>query len=160
MHNRIQLPRRPAALLLHLLQLRLVRPLKHPITRDMEPLPLHILLDPSEHIPITHPRRLQQARQVVDAEMAVRTSVRLARAGGMFRQYFLAREGCIPPPAARRVAAHVAVHVPDVVAVLLGELVVGVVLEAGAPEADAVVEGEADALEEEGVLQAAEVLEV
>lgn len=160
MDNRIQLPRRPAPLLLDPLQLPPMRPLKHPITRNMEPLPLHILPHPSQHIPITNPRRLQQARQISNAEMAVRAPMRLARAGGVFSQDLLARERRVAPPAARRVAAHVPVRVPDVVAVFLVEGVVGVGLEGGAPEMDAVVEGEAKAFEEEGVLQAAEVLEM
>lgn len=86
--------------------------------------------------------------------------MRLARAGRMFGQDLLARERRVPPPATRRVPAHVAVRVPDVVAVFLVEGVVGVIFEALAPEVDAVVEGETEAFEEEGVLQAAEVLEV
>ena len=48
----------------------------------------------------------------------------------------------------------------DVVAVFLVELVIGVVFEALAPEEDAVFQGQADALEEERILQAAKVFEV
>lgn len=160
MHNGIQLPRRPAPLLLDPLQLPLMRPLKNPITRNMEPLPLHILPHPPQHIPITHPRRLQQARQILDAEMAVRASMRLPSTGGVFGQDLLARERRIAPPPPRGVPADVPVRVPDVVAVLLVEDVVGVVLEALPPEEDAVVEGQPEAFEEERVLQPREVLEV
>ncbi len=86
--------------------------------------------------------------------------MRLARPRRMFRQDLLARVGGVPPSAPVGVAADVAVGVADVVAVLLVEGVVGDEAEGGAPEAEALVEREADALEEEGVLQAAKVLEV
>ena len=48
----------------------------------------------------------------------------------------------------------------DVVFVVFVEFVVCFLLEGGAPEDEAVVEGEPDAFEEERVLQAAEVLQV
>ena len=86
--------------------------------------------------------------------------MRLARAGRMFGEDLLARVRGVAASAAVGVAADVAVGVADVVAVLLVEGVVGDEAEGGAPEAQAFVERQADAFEEEGVLQAAEVLEV
>ena len=47
-----------------------------------------------------------------------------------------------------------------IVLVLFVEFIVGLFLEARAPENEAVFQAQADAFEEEGVLQAAEVLQV
>lgn len=163
MNNRLlRNPRhsRTQPLLLSPLHLPPVRPFKHTITSDMKPFPIHILLYPPQHLPIPNPRPLQQRRQILHAEMPIRTAVRLPRAGRMLRQDLLAtiRRVAAAPPV--RVAADVAVRVPDVVAVFLVEGVVGDEAEGGAPEAQAFVERQADAFEEEGVLQAAEVFEV
>ena len=72
----------------------------------------------------------------------------------------MARVWRVAAPAPVGIAAHVAVRVPDVVAVLLVELLVCHEPEAVAPEAQRFVEGEPDALEKERVLQTAKVLEV
>ena len=48
----------------------------------------------------------------------------------------------------------------DVVAVFLVELVIGVVFEALPPEEDAILQSQADAFQEEGVLQPAEMFQV
>ena len=84
----------------------------------------------------------------------------LPTAGRMLREDFLAREWRVASATADGVAADVAVRVADVVPVVLGELVVGLGLEGVAPEDEAVFHGEAEAFEEERVLQAAEMLEV
>lgn len=77
----------------------------------------------------------------------------VARAGGVVGQDLLAREGLVVAAVALE-----AVGVADVVAVFFGEFVVGGGGEGGAPECDGLVGGEADALEEEGVLEAAKML--
>jgi len=86
--------------------------------------------------------------------------VRLARPRRVLRQDLVAREGRVAAAAAVPVAADVAVGVPDVVPVLLVEDVVGDGAEAAAPVLQRVFEGEAQAFEEERVLQARVVLEV
>lgn len=160
MHNRIELRRAPRPLVLDPRNLPLMHPLKHAITRDMEPLRRDVLLHAPQHLSIAHARRLQQSDEIVDAEMAVRTAMRLAGAGWTLRQDALAAEGRIAPAAAVGVAADVAVRVPHVVAVLLVEGVVRRVAEGGAPELKAVLQAEAEAFQEESVLQPAVVLEV
>ena len=160
MHDNIQIRRAPAPILPHPLQLPLMRPLKHSVARNMIPFLLHILFDAPQHLPIVHPRRLQQRREVVDAEMPVRTAMALATSRRMLRQDFLARKGRISAAPPQRVATHVAVRVAHVVAVLFVEGVVGDEAEGAAPEEQAVLKGETQALEEERVLQAAEVLQV
>lgn len=86
--------------------------------------------------------------------------MRLPAPRGVFGQDLLAAEGGVPSAPADRVAADVPVRVPDVVPVFLVEGVVGHELERLAPEDQAVVEAEPDALQEEGVLQTAVVFEV
>ena len=85
--------------------------------------------------------------------------MRLATARRMLGQDLLAREGRIAPPSAR-IPAHVAVGVADVVAVFLVEGIIGDVPEGGAPEAETLVQTQADALQEKGILEAGVVFEV
>ena len=161
MDDDIQLRRGPAAVLLDALQLGAMRPLEDAVARDVEALLVHVLADAAQHVAVGDARRLQQGGQVVGAEMAVRAPVTLAAAGRVLGQDLLAREGRVPAAAAAQgVAADVAVRVPHVVAVLLGEGVVGDEAEGPPPEEQAVLEREAESLEEERVLQPAEVLQV
>lgn len=83
-----------------------------------------------------------------------------AGARRVFGQDLLARVRRVASPAAVGVAADVAVRVADVVAVFFVEGVVGDEFEGLAPEDETVFEGEADAFEKEGVLEAAEVFEM
>lgn len=159
MHNRL-VSSHPNPFLLRPLHLPPMRPLKHPITRNMIPLPLHILLHPPQHLPVRDARPLQQRRQILPAKMPIWTPMRLPGARLPFRQNFLATIRRIASPPAIAIAPDVAVRVPDVVAILLVEGVVGDEAEGGAPEAQALVERQADALQEEGVLEAAVVFEV
>lgn len=86
--------------------------------------------------------------------------MRLAGTWQRLGQDLLARVRRVPSAAAVRVAADVAVRVADVVLVFLVEFVVGHELEGAPPEDDAFFQTEADAFEEERVLQTAVVLEV
>ena len=160
MDNHIELARRPTTIILDPLNIPFMRPFEDAIARNMVSLLLDILPDAAEHIPIVDARGLQQAGEVVEAEMAVRTAVRLARARRVLGQDLLAGEGRVAAPSPRGVPAHIPVRVPDVVPVFFVELVVRVVLEALSPEQDAVVQRQADAFQEEGVLQPAEMLQV
>ena len=92
--------------------------------------------------------------------MAIRAPVALATTRRMLRQDLLARKGRIAASAPSSVAADIAIRVTDIVAVFFVEGVVGDEAEGVAPEDEAVVHGEAEAFEEEGVLQAAEVFQV
>ena len=92
MHDRIQLTRRPRPLILDPPQLRLVRILKHTVTRDVIPLLIvrHVLSHSPEHIPIVDPRGLEQRDEVIGAEVPVRTPVRLVTSGRVLGQDLLA----------------------------------------------------------------------
>lgn len=160
MINRIQLRLTPRPLLLHPPDLPPVRPLKHPVARDVVPLPPHILPHPPQHLPLPHPHPRQQLNKIIRTERPVRTPVVLPRPRQRLRQQLLARVRTVPPATAIRVPAHVPIRVPHVVPVLLVELVVGLGPERGPPEQQALLEGEPDALEEQRVLQPREVLEV
>lgn len=78
----------------------------------------------------------------------------------MLCQNLLAAKGAVAASSPVRVAAHVAVRVTHIVSVVLVELVVGDFVERAAPEHEALLEIQADALEEQRVLQTSEVLEV
>lgn len=135
-------------------------PLEDAVTRDVIPLPLDIVPDLPQHLPVIDARLLEQRDQILRCESPVRAAVRLAGAGQWLGGELLAGVGRVAAAAAVGVAANVAVGVANVVAVLLVELLVGHELEAAPPEDQTFFEREADALQEEGVLQAAEVLEV
>lgn len=134
MHNRIQLRSPPRPVPLHPLNVGPVRPIKHPVARDVVPLLLHVLPNPLQHVAVPDARRLQQGRQVIDAEVPVGAPVALPAAGRVLGQNLLAGERRVAAAAADRVATDVAVGVPDVVAVLLVEGVVGDKAEGVAPE--------------------------
>lgn len=67
----------------------------------------------------------------------------------MLRKNLLTAEGTIATTSPVRVAAHITVNVADVVPVLLVERVVSDFVEAASPEHEALLQVEADALEEE-----------
>lgn len=77
-----------------------------------------------------------------------------------FREEFLARKGCVAASAPVGVTANVAVGMPDVVAVLFVEFVVGNEAETAAPEGEAFRQAETKPFEEERVLETSEVFEV
>ena len=160
MHDDVQLPGSPRPILFHPLDLRPVRVVEHAITRDVEALLLHILAHPAEHVPVGQARRLQESGQVVDAEMAVRAPVALAASGRVLGQDFLARKRGAAAAAPDCVAAHVAVSVAHVIPIFLVERVIRDQLEALPPEQKTVLHGEPDPLQEERVLQAAEMFQV
>lgn len=160
MQNGIHLRGTPRAILLHLLNLALMLPLKHAIARDVIPLPLHILTHLLQDNSVIHTRLLQHRNQILRRERPVRAAVRLTGARQGLRGQLLARVRRIAAATAVGVAADIAVRVTHVVAVLLVELLVRHQLEAAPPEDQALLEREADALQEERVLQTAEVLEV
>lgn len=78
----------------------------------------------------------------------------------MLHQDLLAAEGTVTASTTVGVAAHVAVRVTHVVTVLLVEDVVRDFREGGAPEHQAFFQREADAFQEEGILQTPIVLEM
>jgi hypothetical protein len=131
-----------------------------PVTSNMIPLRLRILLDSLQHRRVRHPRGPQQCGQILNRKVPVRAPMRLAGARRMLGQDLLAAKRTVTPAAAICIAAHVAVAVAHVVAVLLVEGVVADGTETGAPEDERLFQAQADALEEEGVLQAAKVLEL
>lgn len=84
--------------------------------------------------------------------MAVRASVAFATPGGVLRQDLLAGERRIASSSPGGVAAHVAIRVPDIVAVFLVESVIGDELESLPPEDEAVLQGQTYPFEEKRVL--------
>lgn len=144
--------RLPPPLILGPPDLLLMAPLEHAITRDVESRRGHIIPDAPEDVSIVDPGRLQQGRQVIDAEMPVGTTVALARTRLMLGEDLLAGEGRVAASAPVGVAADVAVGVPDVVPILLVEGVVGDQLEAGPPEQKAFFQVQPERFQEQRVL--------
>lgn len=126
----------------------------------MKLLVFFILLDSVQSGPVAYAHGLYQRREVLEVKVAVGAAVGLAWAGRVLGQDLLAAEWAVAAATAVRVASDVAVDVAHVVAVFLVESVVGDVAEALAPEDQALLEVQADALEEQSVLQAAVVFEV
>ena len=161
MHDGVELRRGPAAVLPDPLQLVPVGPLEDAVAGDVEALAADVLAHAAQHAGVVDAGALQQRRQVVGGEVLVGAAVRLARARRVLGQDALAGEGAVALAAAVGVAADVAVGVPHVVAVLLVEgALVRLGGEGAPPEQEALVQAEAQALEEERVLQAPEVAEV
>lgn len=107
-----------------------------------------ILLDSVQSGPVAHAHGLYQRREVLEVKVAVGAAVGLAWAGRVLGQDLLTAEWAVAAATAVRVASDVAVDVAHVVAVFLVESVVGDVAEALAPEDQALLEVQADALEE------------
>ena len=139
-----------------------MRMLEHPVASDVIPFPLwsHILSHPSEHVSVVDSCGLEQRYEIIRTKMPIRTSMRLAASGRMLGQDLLAREGGVTPASSYRIAADVAIRMAHIVLVLLVEFIVGFLLEACAPEDQAVFEGQANALEKERVLQSAIVFQM
>ena len=93
MDNSIQFCSRPAAVLLHSLEFRLVRRFEHAIACYVVTFPVNVFLDTVQHFPLVDAARLQEGDQVVNAEVSVGASVTLTRTGRMLRQDLLTREG-------------------------------------------------------------------
>ena len=72
---------------------------------------------------------------------------------GVLREDFLAGERGVASSTAVGVATDVAVSVTDVVSVILLKGIVGHITEALAPKNEAFIHGEADAFEEESILE-------
>lgn len=160
MQNRVELRAIPSAVLLDLLDLVAVLVLKHAVARNMVPLPLYIVAHLVERLPVVHTRLLEQTNQVVWRESAVGAAVRLARSWQRFRRQLLTRVRRVALATPVGVASYIAVGVANVVAVLLVELLVGDELEAAPPEYETFFQVEADAFEEECVLQTSKMFEV
>jgi hypothetical protein len=124
------------------------RPGNEPITRQMELLFLLVLLDSPQYLLVLDTDGLQQTRHVLDREVAVRTPMALARAGGVLGQDLLAAEGAVAvaPPIA--VPSHIAIRVADIIPILLVECIVRDLAEALSPEDQAFFEIQTDAFEE------------
>lgn len=92
--------------------------------------------------------------------MSVRAAMRLTRSGWMFSKDLLTAKGTVSSSSAIRITTHVTIDVTNIVPILLVERVVGDLVEAAPPEHETLLEVETQTFEEEGVLQAAVVLEV
>jgi hypothetical protein len=84
----------------------------------------------------------------------------IARAGRMLHEDLLAAIRAVSTTTTVRVTADLAVHVPHIVLVFFVELVVRDLAERRSPEVQRLVDAEANALQEQRVLQAAIVFEV
>lgn len=147
-HDCIQICRTPAPIILDLLDLLLVAPLEHPVTRYVIPLLADILPDRLEDIPLVHADSLQNRDEVVRCKCAIRTAMCLAWPGERLCQQLLARVGGISPASAIAVSADITICVTNVVPVFFGELVVCHELEAPSPEYYALFQTQADAFQE------------
>jgi hypothetical protein len=92
--------------------------------------------------------------------MAVRAAMGLSGPWWMLCEDLLTRIRRVAFSSAIGIASNITVGVTDVVSVLLVELVVCDLLESTPPEDQAIFEGQANALQEQGVLQSTEVLQV
>ena len=128
-------------------------PIEYPIAGNMVSLLFYILFHSSQHVSVVDSCGLEQCGQIIDTEMPVGTSMTFATSGWMLGQDFLAGEGGVAAAAPCGVSADLAVCVSDVVAVFLVERVVGNEFESLAPENKTVFQRQADAFEEERVLQ-------
>ena len=140
MHDRVELGRPPRAILPYAGEIALVRPFEDPVAGDMESFLLHVILDPSHYIPIVNAGRLQQAGEILDAEMTVRAPVTLLAPGRVFSKDLLARKWRIAPPPPGGISTDVTICVPYVVTVLFVEGVVRDEFERLAPENQAVLQ--------------------
>ena len=158
MDDGIKVGRPPGPVFLHPSNIRLVRPLKNTIARNVIPLFLYVFLDPSQYITIVDACLLQQRRQVVDAEVAVWASVTLSVARWMFGQDLLAREWGVTSAPAISVATDIAIHVANVVFIVFVKLIIRLELKGLAPKDEAVLHGKSNAFNEKGVLKTTKVL--
>lgn len=134
----------PPGLLLGPLDLLLMGPLKHSVTRDVESRGGHVVPDSLEDISLRDARGLQERGEIVDAEMPVGTTVAFPGARLVFGEDLLAGERRVATTTPVGVPADVAVRVPHVVPILFVERVVRDQLEAGSPEHKALFEAEAE----------------
>lgn len=160
MHDCIKICRTPAPIILDLLDLLLVAPLEHPITRYVIPLLADIFPDRLEDIPLVDANSLQNRNEVVRCECAVRTAMCLAWPGERLCQQLLAGVGGISPASAVAVSPDITIRVTNVVSVFFGELVVCHELEAPSPEHYALFQTQADAFQEQCVLQSPKMLQM
>lgn len=105
-------------------------------------------------------RSLQQAGQIVHAEVPVRTSMAFTASRGMLCEDLLTRKGGVAAAPTDGISTNVAVRMADVVAVLLVEGVVCYESEGLAPEDQAVLHRQTEPFEEKGVLQAAKMFKM
>jgi hypothetical protein len=137
-----------------------VRRLKDAVTSNVIPLPTDILLHRLQQLSIANTHLLQQPNQVVWAECSVRTAMRLAGAGQGLGEDFLAAVWRVTPSSPVGITTHITIRMANVVQVFFGELVVGDETEAPAPESDTLRKRQTNTLQEESVLETAEVFEM
>lgn len=93
MDDRIKSCGFPAIICLGLLKLARMCPFEDAVAGDMVPLFLYIVLYSPQDFPVGDAYILQQAKQIVDAEVPVGTSMAFSAAWRMLRKDLLAREG-------------------------------------------------------------------
>lgn len=118
----------------------------------MELLLLFVFSYPVQNRTVVDTDLLQQRRQVLQVEVAVRAPMRLTGTRRVFCQDLLTAERTVTAASPVGVAAHIAIDVPDVVPVLLVEGIIGNLVEGRAPEHQTLLERKADTLQEERVL--------
>lgn len=131
-----------------------------PVAGHVELLPILVLLDSLHHTPIRYTHGLDQSVEVLEIEMTVRAAVRLPSAGRVLREDLLTAERAVTSSSAIRVPADISVGVADVVLVVFVELIIGYLVEAAAPEHEALLQVETQALQEQCVLQTTVVFEM
>ena len=143
----------PRALVLGAADLGTVRPVEDAVARDVVLAVADVVAHALQHLAVAHAHPLQHRHQVVRLELLVGAAVVLVLGRRqVLGQDALARVRRVAAAAAVGVAADLAVGVAHVVAVVAVELVVGHVAEGAPPVRQAVVERQADALEEQRVL--------
>ena len=160
MDNDIQIRCSPRPVVFDSFDFSLVGPFKYPVACNVIPFLLNIFPYPSEDVSVIDPRGLQQCREIVYAEMAVRTAMALSASWRVFAQDLLARKGRISAASAICIAADVTVGMTDVVPVFLVEGIIRDQTEGVSPKRNAVLHRQAYAFEEERVLQPAKMFQM
>lgn len=160
MYNSVQLCSGPTAIFLNLLDFTLVRPFEHAVAGYVISLLFHVFLDPTQDIPIVDSRRLQQSREIVEAEVTIGASVTFTRTRWMFRQNLLARVRRVASAAPDGISPHITIYMAHIVSILLVESIIGDQLEGLSPEDKTILQRKPNTLEKEGVLQSTKMLQV
>ena len=138
MNNDIEIGGGPVSALLALLNFVSVSMFKDTVAGDMVPLSANVLGNTSQDIPVHDAGALEQRREVVRTEVSIWAAVAFATTRRVLSQYFLTRKGRITPATPIGVAPNITIRMPDVVAVLFVECVIGDFVKRLSPEDDAV----------------------
>jgi len=101
---------------------------------------------------------LEEVYEIVNGEVTVWATVRLASARVGVAEYLLARVGRVSTTSAVDVATNITISVPDVVFVSGVELVVCEALERLAPEKNTFLERQSNTLQKQSILKSTKML--